>query len=464
MAEEGIEEECEPDSLLPHQRNLPSVEELKERIRFEPHYAIEGIMMDCANRISSIAKCSNGLKGGFVHDLRVGARKVQAGSLQLATIIKETGGSTGTVPQEFREKMDEMEKENSGLKKSVEELKEQIRAIRQMYSNDDFEDAKKFKKMEEEIKELRKKKEKMMEIIEELRKEKKAVENMENKVQRKKDKTIVIEEERRGRREEQLLQTPTLGPSRSTRMVAKARGPAEEFEDRGERVITLGRWEYVGGRNTGERGVEGWRNGIEVNNHGQAGSTPQRYRGEITRRGSGREELHAQGGRKNSAQDIGWGRVREERDRPPRRNQVEAVVIHKATSTESYADILRKVKNNINIEDLGISDTRIRRTATGGLLIQIAGEESRSQADALAEKVRGVVGEDARVGRPCRRAEIRVSGLDEDTTAEDVIEAVAKHGECDRQDVRVGNIRRNRQGEGGHLGEIPDAERCYGIK
>lgn len=96
-----------------------------------------------------------------------------------------------------------------------------------------------------------------MHIIEEMRKEKKTLENMENKVQRKKDKTIVIEEERRGRREEQQLQTPTLEPSRSTRMVAKARGPAEEFEDRGERVITLGRWEYVGGRNTEERRDEG---------------------------------------------------------------------------------------------------------------------------------------------------------------------------------------------------------------
>lgn len=81
----------------------------------------------------------------------------------------------------------------------------------------------------------------------------------------------------------------------------------------------------------------------------------------MTRRGSGREELHAQGGRKNSAQDVGWGRVREERDRPPRRNQVEAVVIHKATSTESYADILRKVKNNINIEEDLVSGRECER-------------------------------------------------------------------------------------------------------
>lgn len=56
------------------------------------------------------------------------------------------------------------------------------------------------------------------------------------------------------------------------------------------------------------------------------------------------------------------------------------------------------MKSNINIEELGISDTRIRRTATGGLLIQIAGENSKVQADALAEEMRKVVGTSVREG------------------------------------------------------------------
>lgn len=50
--------------------------------------------------------------------------------------------------------------------------------------------------------------------------------------------------------------------------------------------------------------------------------------------------------------------------------------------------------------------------------------------------MRGVIGEEAKVGRPCRKAEIRVSGLDEDITAEDVVEAVVKYGECNKEDVR----------------------------
>lgn len=84
----------------------------------------------------------------------------------------------------------------------------------------------------------------------------------------------------------------------------------------------------------------------------------------------------------------------------------------------------------------------------GSLLIQIAGENSKKQADALAEKMRRVVGEEARVGRPCRKAEVKISGLDEDTSVEDVVEAIVRYGECDRADVQAGRIRRNRLGEG----------------
>lgn len=99
---------------------------------FEPHYAIEGILVECANRISSIAKCSNDIIGGLVRDLRICARKVQAGSLQLAAIIKEKGGNTtNNIPEEVRDRMEELKKENTDLRKCVEELREQILVIRQ---------------------------------------------------------------------------------------------------------------------------------------------------------------------------------------------------------------------------------------------------------------------------------------------------------------------------------------------
>lgn len=86
-----------------------------------------------------------------------------------------------------------------------------------------------------------------------------------------------------------------------------------------------------------------------------------------------REEQTRQMDRRNSGREAEVGR--ESGNRSQRRRKTEAIVVHKNEHTDTYAEILTKGKRNINIEELGIRDTRIRRTATGGLLIQITGEK-----------------------------------------------------------------------------------------
>lgn len=81
-----MEEEYVPNySLLPNKKNLLTVEELRDQIRFKPHYAIEGIIVDCANRISKIASCSNNIRGGtgprFENMCKEGAGEVPAARL-----------------------------------------------------------------------------------------------------------------------------------------------------------------------------------------------------------------------------------------------------------------------------------------------------------------------------------------------------------------------------------------------
>lgn len=137
------------------------MDQLRDEIRFEPHFTIEGTMIDSANRINRIADCSNN-RGDLVKELRICARKVQAGSLQLSSIIRESGG-------ERAGRMEEIERENYSLKKCIEELTEEIQVMRQIYTKDDFEDRKKMEKMEKEIKELKEEKEKMRREVDELR-------------------------------------------------------------------------------------------------------------------------------------------------------------------------------------------------------------------------------------------------------------------------------------------------------
>lgn len=124
-----------------------------------------------------------------MRELRVDARKIQAGSLQLPSIIKEAGGTSveTKVPQETKEKMTELEKENKNLKKCIEELKEQMRTVKEMYTNDDCEDRRRIIKMEKEIDELKEEKRKMKIEMEEMRveRDRKIRQTKENKKTKK---------------------------------------------------------------------------------------------------------------------------------------------------------------------------------------------------------------------------------------------------------------------------------------
>ncbi|XP_049870296.1 translation initiation factor IF-2-like [Pectinophora gossypiella] len=115
----------------------------------------------------------------------------------------------------------------------------------------------------------------------------------------------------------------------------------------------------------------------------------------------------------------------------------------------TYASILSDAKRRVSLADLGISNMRFRRAATGARLLEIGGENSAAKADSLAKKLREVLSPDAvRVVRPVKRAEIRVTGLDDSADAIEVADAVAKEGGCAVDDVKHGRIVVGPRGDG----------------
>ncbi|XP_046978119.1 uncharacterized protein LOC124543841 [Vanessa cardui] len=114
----------------------------------------------------------------------------------------------------------------------------------------------------------------------------------------------------------------------------------------------------------------------------------------------------------------------------------------------SYADILAKAKAEISLSDLGITGLRCKTTATGGRLLEVSGATSGPKADALAEKLRASLGSDVRVSRPTKCAVLRISGLDDSATIEEVVAAVSKTGGCPPDQVKAGTIRRGFSGLG----------------
>ncbi|XP_061381479.1 uncharacterized protein LOC116775522 [Danaus plexippus] len=81
-----------------------------------------------------------------------------------------------------------------------------------------------------------------------------------------------------------------------------------------------------------------------------------------------------------------------------------------------------------------------KRTVTGARMFELPEGAGEAKADLLALKLRELVPE-VKVARPVKCAELRVSGLDDSVTKEDVLAAVACQGKCSAEQVRVGPIR-----------------------
>jgi len=107
----------------------------------------------------------------------------------------------------------------------------------------------------------------------------------------------------------------------------------------------------------------------------------------------------------------------------------------------SYAAALKKARSAISLDELEIDKTKIRRAANGDILIKILGAEGAGKANTLADKLRAVLQEDAKVARPIKRGEIRLVGLDESDTTEDVIYSITHFSACAKEDIKVGPIR-----------------------
>ncbi|XP_046424472.1 uncharacterized protein LOC124181706 [Neodiprion fabricii] len=89
--------------------------------------------------------------------------------------------------------------------------------------------------------------------------------------------------------------------------------------------------------------------------------------------------------------------------------------------------------------------TKIRRSANGGVLIEVAGPNGAQKADVLAaylgEMTRAEYGDAVRISRPTTKGEIRVQGMDDSVTAEELAAVMAATGGCGIEAVKVGPLR-----------------------
>lgn len=126
--------------------------------------------------------------------------------------------------------------------------------------------------------------------------------------------------------------------------------------------------------------------------------------------------------------------------RPPKTAAVTLTVPEGSRLT--YAEAMSRAREQIKLADLGIASVRPKRAVTGGLILEIPGADGAQKADRLAEAMAGIFeGSEARIARPLKKTELRVTGLIESVTVGEVISAIARAGGCKEGDVTAGEIR-----------------------
>lgn len=90
-------------------------------------------------------------------------------------------------------------------------------------------------------------------------------------------------------------------------------------------------------------------------------------------------------------------------------------------------ELLRKARERVSLQELGIGNSKIRVAANGGIIVEVPGKKGSHQADVLAQKLNEAIGEIAIIKRLKKMGKLRISDLDDSITREEVIEIMSKY-------------------------------------
>lgn len=131
-------------------------------------------------------------------------------------------------------------------------------------------------------------------------------------------------------------------------------------------------------------------------------------------------------------------RSRSKRNKPslsrPRRLKPDAIVIGKVGEL-SYADILRKVKGDPNLKEIGDNVARVRRTYKGEMLIELNKEAGNNKDCNFHLMVKKALGDQACVRSLSPQLLIECKDIDEITSKEEIQDALVKQFNLPNLDV-----------------------------
>lgn len=137
-----------------------------------------------------------------------------------------------------------------------------------------------------------------------------------------------------------------------------------------------------------------------------------------------------------------------------------AVVITARDENVSYSEMLTWARQSIKLNEEEMSSFSTKRSATGGILLEIKGENNTQLAEKLTEALRTTLNtfKNVRVHRPRQMAKITFLGINVSITREEIKAAVAKEEGCSIDDVTVDSIKNSPRGVGFVWVKCPLAE------
>jgi len=102
---------------------------------------------------------------------------------------------------------------------------------------------------------------------------------------------------------------------------------------------------------------------------------------------------------------------------------------------------MEKARSQISLDEMGITGTKTRRAQNGGLLVQLKGGSSAAKAKSLAEKMRRVAGENAKISIPCQKTSLKLRDVDISISPEEIHDAIVATGGCEPSEVTLGQFR-----------------------
>ena len=129
-----------------------------------------------------------------------------------------------------------------------------------------------------------------------------------------------------------------------------------------------------------------------------------------------------------------------------------AVTIDRPPEGGSLAEVMRKVSSTIDLATLGITVRTTRMTRAGGVLLEVEGED---KAALLAERVRVLIGDGARVRQPETLTPVLLLDVPEWAAKEEVVNGLRQVGvNVDAEGPSSVSVWKNSGGRGGFVARV----------